>query len=93
MRYTCQDEAAAHVNSVHAGWIHTQVAVFITIYHLLVSCFVLNEVPGLLLGNSINVADFVSETDSVALVSNLQQLRPKCGGDELCTVRQTMEHG
>ena len=53
---------------------------------LFVSRFLFNEVLGSLFADSVDVADFVLELNSVALVCHFHQLRTECGGNELCVV-------
>ena len=59
---------------------------------LFVSCFLLNEVLGSVFADSVDVADFVLELNSIALVCHLHQLRTERSGDELCIVRQSLDH-
>ena len=59
---------------------------------LFVSSLFLDEALGSLLTHGIDVAHFVYKLDSVELVCGLQKLGPEGGGDELCILRQFMDH-
>lgn len=49
------------------------------------------EALGVLTADGIDVADLPTEPHTIALVRALQQLRAKCGGDELGTLRQALD--
>ena len=53
----------------------------------------LDEPSSCLLADTCNVANLVLEGNTVKLVCTLKQLRAKCGGDELCIIRESLDHG
>ena len=60
---------------------------------LFISSLLLDKVFGGIFADSVDVADFILELDSVALVCHLHQLRSERGRDELGVVGQPMDHG
>ena len=55
--------------------------------------FSLNEIPSLVDTHTVNIADLVTELNSVTLVGGLKQLGSECGGDELSIISKTLDHG
>ncbi len=59
----------------------------------LIGRFLFDEACCGFFADAADVAHFVLESDTVELVSTLQQFRTEGGGDELSSLRQTMDHG
>ena len=58
-----------------------------------VSCFSFNKVSGSLFRHYVDIADFVTELNSVTFGSWFQKLCPEGSRNELCIVRQSLNHG